>query len=120
MSDFALVSHVQSIANAGSNAISATVASGIRSIFCYAPTRRVKTWLPELTFEDSLLPDWVMTQLDDLMKKAPFGDGRVQLGLAFDAVYLPKEIVVDLFERCRRGGVKVITSHYVRGAVFGM
>ena len=96
------------------------MASGIRSIFGYTPTSKVKTWLPELTFDESLLPEWVMQQLDELLRTAPFGNGRVQLGLAFDALWLPKEIVVDLFERCRRGGVKVITSHYVRGATFGM
>ncbi|KAH8812267.1 hypothetical protein F5884DRAFT_784915 [Xylogone sp. PMI_703] len=102
-----------------SNAISATASSGIRSIFCYTPTARVKSWKPSVTFEESLLPDWVMKQLEELSKASPFGDGRVHLGLAFDAVYLPKELVVDLFERCRRAGIKLITSHYARGAVLG-
>jgi hypothetical protein len=61
-----------------------------------------------------------MEQLDELAQAAPFGDGRVQLGLAFDGYFLPKETVVDLFKRVRKAGVKLITSHYVRGAIFGM
>jgi hypothetical protein len=61
----------------------------------------------------------LLKQVEELTSAAPFGDGRVHLGLAFDAYFLPKEIVVDLFERARRAGAKLITSHYVRGAILG-
>lgn len=103
----------------GNNALSATISSGIRSIFGYSPTPLVKSWSP-LIFEESLLPDWMMEQLDLLLRNAPFGDGRVQLGLAFDGYFLPKGIIVNLFKKFRDGGGKLITSHYGRGAIFGM
>ena len=63
----------------------------------------------------SLLDDWVLKQLDDLGSSAPFGNGRVQLGFAFDGLMLPKKEVVSLYERARKAGAKVITSHYVQG-----
>ncbi|RHZ62452.1 uncharacterized protein CDV56_105925 [Aspergillus thermomutatus] len=100
-------------------AIAATVSSGIRSIFGYAFVARVKEWQPRLTVNSSLVPDWAVKQVEELTKAAPFGDGRVQLGLAFDALFLPKEIVADLYDKCRRAGAKLVTSHYARGAVFG-
>ncbi|RAH84309.1 Metallo-dependent hydrolase [Aspergillus japonicus CBS 114.51] len=97
------------------NGIAATASSGIRSIFCYTPTSTVKTWEPEIEMHTNLLDDWVLQQLEELAAAAPFGDGRVQLGLAFDGFMLPKEMVVALYDRARRAGVKVITTHYVRG-----
>ncbi|KAJ5459684.1 uncharacterized protein N7458_001236 [Penicillium daleae] len=97
-----------------SNDIEATIASGIRSIFCYAPTMRVKTWKPEITYEGGLLDDWVIENFERLGVLAPFGNGRVQLGLAFDGFMLPKEQVISLYERARKLGAQVITSHYVR------
>ncbi|PYI23479.1 Metallo-dependent hydrolase [Aspergillus violaceofuscus CBS 115571] len=97
------------------NGIAATASSGIRSIFCYTPTSTVKTWKPEIEMHTNLLDIWVLQQLEELAAAAPFGDGRVQLGLAFDGFMLPKEMVVALYDRARRAGVKVITTHYVRG-----
>lgn len=41
------------------------------------------------------------------------------MGLAFDALFLPTEIVADLYKRVRQAGAKVTTTHYVRGAIFG-
>lgn len=101
-------------ARTASNDIEATVASGIRSIFCYAPTLRLKTWKPEFTFDGGLLDDWVIENFESLGALAPFGNGRVQLGLAFDGFMLPKEQVVSLYERARAMGAQVVTSHYVR------
>ncbi|KAF7294537.1 5-methylthioadenosine/S-adenosylhomocysteine deaminase n1 [Mycena indigotica] len=99
------------------NAISATVSSGIRSVYGYCDTPNVTSWDP-LTFAPST-PDYFDSQLADLAKQQPFGDGRVQLGLAFDSFFLPKEMVIERFEKARSLGIKLITSHYVRGAVFG-
>lgn len=67
-----------------------------------------------MTAEGSLLDDWVIDHLKDLAAAAPFGDGRVELGLGFDGFMLPKEEVVSFYEQARQLGVKVITSHYVR------
>ncbi|OQD82018.1 hypothetical protein PENANT_c024G01297 [Penicillium antarcticum] len=98
-----------------SNAIEATASSGIRSIFCYAPTMRVKTFKPDLTIDGGLLDDWVMDHMKHLGATAPFGDERVQLGLAFDGFMLPKDQVVSLYAEARKLGVKIITTHYVTG-----
>ncbi|KAJ5620927.1 hypothetical protein N7510_004911 [Penicillium lagena] len=98
-----------------SNAIEATASSGIRSVFCYAPTMRVKSFKPDLTVDGGLLDDWVIDHLKYLGATAPFGDERIQLGLAFDGFMLPKDQVIALYAEARKLGVKVITSHYVKG-----
>ncbi|KAM0197239.1 hypothetical protein ACHAPA_004141 [Fusarium lateritium] len=92
-------------------ALSGTISSGIRSIYCYCPTARVKSWKP-FELEDTLFPNWLFEQLADLCKAGPFGGGRVTMGFAFDFYYLPKEVVVDIFEQVRSLGIKTITSHY--------
>ncbi|KAF4444152.1 hypothetical protein F53441_11210 [Fusarium austroafricanum] len=99
-------------------ALAATISSGIRSIYCYCPIARVKTWKP-LTVEDSLLPDWIFEQLTTLCKVGPFGGGRVTMGFAFDFLFLPKEVVVNIFNQVRGLGVKTITSHYVPSLLEG-
>ncbi|TFB06897.1 5-methylthioadenosine/S-adenosylhomocysteine deaminase [Trichoderma ghanense] len=101
------------------NALAAAISSGIRSTFCYAPTTRVQQWDPELTLNPDILPSWAVDQAEELIKDGPYGDGRVNVGLAFDALFLPKETVTDLYQRCRRAGAKVMTTHYTRGAIFG-
>lgn len=75
---------------------------------------RVKTWKPEITYEGGLLDDWVIENFERLGVLAPFGNGRVQLGLAFDGFMLPKEQVISLYERARKLGAQVITLHYVQ------
>ncbi|KAJ5197862.1 uncharacterized protein N7498_006979 [Penicillium cinerascens] len=97
------------------NVSPAHISSRIRSVFCYTPTMRVKTFKPDLTLDGGLLDDWVIDHLKRLGADAPFGDGRVRLGFAFDGFMLPKEQVVSIYEAARKAGVKVVTSHYVRG-----
>ncbi|KAL3471657.1 Metallo-dependent hydrolase [Aspergillus californicus] len=97
------------------NAIEATIASGIRSIFCYTPTAKIKAWKPELVPANDMLADWVFEQIDALAASLPWVDGRVQLGFAFDGWFLPKELVVGLFERVRKAGITQFTSHFVTG-----
>ncbi|KAJ7119107.1 hypothetical protein C8R44DRAFT_841381 [Mycena epipterygia] len=110
--------HMNYSAEHSSSAISATVSSGIRSYFCYCPTSRITSWAP-FEMAGSLMPDWVQSQLVDLAAKQPFGDGRVRLGFAFDGFFLPKDMVIGLYEQVRSLGIKLITSHYVRNAIFG-
>ncbi|KAJ6112131.1 hypothetical protein N7523_008192 [Penicillium sp. IBT 18751x] len=107
--------HVNVSAAHTSNAVEATASSGIRSIFCYAPTMRVKTFKPDLALEGGLLDEWVIDHLRHLGAKAPFGNGRIQLGLAFDGFMLPKDQVVSLYTEARKLGVKLVTTHYVKG-----
>lgn len=61
-----------------------------------------------------MFADWVMKTFDELAAKAPFNNGRVQLGLGFDALFLPKEMVIGIFEHVKSLGVKLITTHYAR------
>jgi hypothetical protein len=99
-------------------AIAATIASGIRSVFCYCPTPRIDSWNP-LVMNHDLLAGWVMSSLERLAAASPFGDGRIELGFAFDGFFLPKETVISLFQKVKALGIKVITTHVVRGVVFG-
>ncbi|KAJ6606051.1 hypothetical protein DFH09DRAFT_1119187 [Mycena vulgaris] len=110
--------HVNYSAEHSSSAISAIVSAGIRSYFCYCPTSRIASWSP-IEMADSFMPDWVHSQLLDLARQQPFGDGRVRLGFAFDGFFLPKEIVVGIYEQVRDLGIKLITSHYSRNATLG-
>ncbi|KAJ7490933.1 hypothetical protein FB451DRAFT_1514119 [Mycena latifolia] len=110
--------HMNYSAEHSSSAISATAASGIRSYFCYCPTGRVASWSP-FELAGSFMPDWVQSQLVDLAAKQPFADGRVRLGFAFDGFFLPKDMVVGLYEQVRGLGIKLITSHYMRNAISG-
>ncbi len=103
-----------------SEALSATAASGLRSFFCYNFTPRFKSWTTEIVPDKDLIPDWFMKQLGELAAKQPFGDGRVYLGWAFDLLFLPKEMVVPLYEQVRKLGIKLITTHVAKNAVFGM
>ena len=94
--------------------MAATISSGVRSVYCYCPTARIKTWKPKFEVDEALLPDWVFEQLATLSRDAPFGDGRVTIGFGFDMFFLPKEVVVGVFEKVRALGLKTITSHYVK------
>lgn len=60
-----------------------------------------------------------MEILDELAAKAPFGDGRVTLGFAFDHLYLPKEVLAGIYAHVKSLGIKVNTTHYVRNAITG-
>jgi hypothetical protein len=75
---------------------------------------RIKSFKPDLSQDGSLMDDWVVEHLQELGAAAPFGNGRVQLGLAFDGLMLPKQQVISIYEQARKLGAKVITTHYVR------
>ncbi|KAH8690240.1 hypothetical protein BGW36DRAFT_307021 [Talaromyces proteolyticus] len=86
--------HMSASAEHGDVALGATIASGIRSIFCYGVTPARATEWTSTTFKldrSSAFPPWFFDQLEEMAKKAPFGsDGR----------------------KVRRMGVKMITSHF--------
>jgi cytosine/adenosine deaminase-related metal-dependent hydrolase len=99
-------------------AISATVSSGIRSIFGYCPTLKVTSWNP-VEFDYQVLAPWVLETFTELGLAAPFGEnGRVTLGLAFDLYFLPKDVIISLFSKAKELGVKTITSHFCINAQF--
>jgi hypothetical protein len=62
----------------------------------------------------------VISTLESLAAESPFGDGRISLGFAFDAFFLPKELIVPLFDKVKALGIKVITTHYGRNVIQGM
>lgn len=74
---------------------------------------RVESWEP-FTLSGNVLEEWVMTTFEELASKAPFGGDRVQLGFAFDNVWLPKEVLGPLFENVKKAGVKTTTIHCAR------
>ncbi|EDN03143.1 conserved hypothetical protein [Histoplasma mississippiense (nom. inval.)] len=81
------------------NALSATIFSGIRSVFGFTPTMKVKSWDPPFTLDQDILPAWVFETFDKLAQRGPFGDGRVHLGFALDLFFLPKEMILSIFDR---------------------
>ena len=60
-----------------------------------------------------------MSALESLAAKAPFGTGRVSLGFAFDGFFMPKEVIVPLFEKVKALGIKTWTTHSGRNAIQG-
>ncbi|RBR13524.1 uncharacterized protein FIESC28_08152 [Fusarium coffeatum] len=106
--------HMASQPEHGTAALSATIASGIRSVFCYGVMPlRAKEWTED-SFELDRVPqpDWLVPQMDGLAEKAPFGDGRVQLGFFFDSYFLPEGVITETLGHVKKAGVKLITSHY--------
>ncbi|KAL3461738.1 hypothetical protein BJX64DRAFT_300098 [Aspergillus heterothallicus] len=101
-------------------AIRATVSSGLRSVFCYTPIWRVTKWPSDgspVEHDEELLPEWWFSTLEKLAKTAPFGAGRVTLGIGFDHFKLPRERIQDLWRRCRSLGINLFTSHYVANSM---
>lgn len=60
-----------------------------------------------------MLPSWLVPHLSSLTGSQPYGNGRVTIGFGFDALWLPKDIVVSTFNKVREIGIKLITTHYI-------
>lgn len=73
----------------------------------------VKAWKPKLELEEDQFPGWLFEKLAELCKASPFGNGRVSMGFGFDSLFLPKPMVIDIFNNVRAMGVKTITTHSV-------
>lgn len=59
-----------------------------------------------------------MPTFDRLAAQAPWADGRVTLGFAFDAFhYLPQEVLAQLMTKIAEHSIELTTCHYVRGPV---
>lgn len=61
-----------------------------------------------------------MTTLEELASEAPFGDGRVTLGFAFDGWFLPEPVVQELFRKIKSLGIKLTTHHVSTGPIQGI
>jgi hypothetical protein len=86
------------------------VVSGLRSVYGYCFNLRVDSWSP-LAVNPRFVAPWAPDALESLAREAPFGDGRVTLGVAFDGWFLPEEVGVPLFERIKATGIKHVTTH---------
>lgn len=106
-------------------AIDATKSSGIRSFYAFTPIKRLKNWGPFewdkklLPAWKMLLPVWEMRQLEHLAKRQPFAGGRIKLAFGFDWYFLPRQAIIDVFERVRGLGIKLIKSHSFDTPIFG-
>ena len=98
-------------------ALSASVASGIRSIFGYCPLLRAKSFSPFQLNPNTLEP-WVMETFDKLAASAPYGNGRVSLGFAFDGLSLPRDLLQPLFRKVANAGIQLFTTHDQAGPAF--
>ncbi|KAF4414865.1 cytosine deaminase and related metal-dependent hydrolase [Fusarium acutatum] len=97
--------HSASSPEHGPAALSSTLASGIRSIFCHGvmPLRAAEWTESSFELDRSPQPDWLLPQMDSLASKAPFGDDkRVQLGFFFDSYFLPENVISETLNRQSR------------------
>ncbi|WXC52722.1 hypothetical protein QX201_012386 [Fusarium graminearum] len=112
-------SHINTFQGAASTAISATVSSGLRSVYGYCPTARVASWSP-FEMNPEMIASWNLQELRKFGAQAPFGDGRVTMGLAFDLWFLPEQVVQELFQTAREAGIDLATAHAVRNHQLSM
>lgn len=91
-------------------AIAATATSGLRSIYGYCFNVRVDSWAP-FTLNPSIIAPFAGEALKKLAAAAPFGDGRVTLGVAFDLWFLPQSMLKPLFQDIKDMGIKHVTTH---------
>ncbi|KAK0236597.1 amidohydrolase [Armillaria nabsnona] len=91
-------------------AISATLTSGLRSFYCHAVVPEIKSWSPKFVLSDP--PAWGNELLKTLAQKSPFGpNGRVRMGFAFDHLYLPKDTVQEIIGTARQLNLFPLTAH---------
>ncbi|OBT87582.1 hypothetical protein VE02_04113 [Pseudogymnoascus sp. 03VT05] len=84
------------------------------------PRVPLTTWTSTAIVPSSdILPSWSLDHLESLAKSQPHANGRLTIGLGFDFYFLPQEVVIGIFDRFRKAGVKVITSHVGKNDVFG-
>ncbi|EHY53556.1 hypothetical protein HRR83_003763 [Exophiala dermatitidis] len=102
---------------------SATVTTGIRSVFCLGLTPRIDKWDDnEVVPNPELIPEWFLPTLRDLSVRAgrlSLSNNRISIGLGFDSYTLPREDIVRFFTGAREAGAKIITSHWRRNNIAG-
>lgn len=94
------------------------MATGLRSIFCFCPSSRLKSFVP-FEVDRDIFVDWLMDKLRDLAQKGPYGDGRIQIGFGLDEFRFDRETTVHVFNRVKSFGIKHITTHYFRSPAGG-
>ncbi|KAK5171040.1 uncharacterized protein LTR77_004184 [Saxophila tyrrhenica] len=93
------------------NAVSATAASGMRSVFGYCFNPRLSSTNP-MTIDPNGFGGHAVPTFDELAKQSPWADGRVKLGLAWDGfVFAPKEYVDMLMAKVDEYKIDLIQTH---------
>jgi cytosine/adenosine deaminase-related metal-dependent hydrolase len=109
VADFA---HVNYSTENNYSAVSATISSGIRSVYGYCLNPRLSSVNP-FTIDNNSFGGHGLSAFEELASLIPAtGDGRVRLGLAFDAFpYTPKEYVDMLMSKVNEYKIDLIQSH---------
>lgn len=98
-----------------SAALQASATSGLRSIYCFTPPRRIKSFNP-LDMTDEMLEEATVLSFRALAKHAPYADGRITIGFATDSIFLPPDVLKPYFADLRddaKGRAHIITTHGV-------
>jgi hypothetical protein len=101
--------------------LSATLTSGIRSVFCYSLVPNIESW-DSTGFHNanSVVPDWFIPQLKAVTShQAITASDRVVVGLGYDSYHPPQEQTKYIFQTARDSGVGLITSHWRRNNIAG-
>lgn len=99
----------------GTAALAGTVASGIRSRFCYgiSPIRAAEWTADSLALDRDPQPAWVPSQLREWSSRLPLtADDRVRLGFFFDSYFLPRDTIRDTLAHVKTLGIDFISSHF--------
>lgn len=100
-----------SLHRADRQAISATVAAGIRSVYGFAPNPRLSSTEP-FAIDVNGLAGHSMATFTELAKASPWGNDRVTLGLAFDGFpFTPKEYLEQLMATVNEYKIGLIQTH---------
>ncbi|KAK6365349.1 hypothetical protein LTS17_011321 [Exophiala oligosperma] len=94
-------------------AIAALEATGLRAVFCFCPSSRLRKHDP-LEVDGDIFCDWIMDKIQALAQNAPYGDGRIQIGFGLDEFRFDRATTVDVFKRIKSFGIKHVTTHYFR------
>ncbi|KAJ4294219.1 hypothetical protein N0V90_007909 [Kalmusia sp. IMI 367209] len=110
--------HMNYSAEHSDHALVATLASGIRPVFCYTPTPLVNCWQPRLSLAHNVVQPWHLSQINRFANLLAT-HSRVSIGFGFDGYSsLDNEDARSLFQEVRAAGVRCITSHYFRNPLF--
>lgn len=102
------------------SALDATLDSGVRAIFGYTVATRMSQWdQSQCLPEQDIMPAWALRQLGDLIEKHNTSASLVEVGMGFDLWFLPKDMVLGVFETLRQKGLRLVTSHVGRNAFMG-
>ena len=69
--------------------------------------------------EQDLIPEWALKQMGDLLEKHNTIGSLVEVAMGFDLWFLPKDMVLGMFDALRRKGLRLVTTHVGQNAFMG-